>query len=151
MTSCCGSARPAEDLYERVARCDGRTARARMMGAAGAVHLAGSNTGNPQARTFRTPDRSITVPDARGRADERLSCSNDGCSDKAKHVDASLAQRPAKPEHSAYDVEHAFFETAPAGVGRVVAEDRYLLALRLDRDPFDAQHVVHAKHIDPVA
>lgn len=143
--------RPAEDLHQRIARCDGRTAWAWMMGAAAAVHFARSNTGNPQARAFRTPDRSITVPHTRRRASEGLSCSDNGCSDKAKHVDASLAQRTTKPEHTAHDIEHTFLKAAPAGVGGVVAENRYLLALRLDCDPFDAQHVVHPKHIDPVA
>ena len=122
-----------------------------MMGAAGAVHFAGSNAGNAQARTFRTPDWPITIPHTGGRAGEGLPCGNHGCGHQAKHVDTSSAQCPPEPEDAADDIEHALLKAAPTGVRRVVAENRNPLALRLDRDPLDAQHVVHAQHIDPVA
>lgn len=117
------TARTTQDLHERIACLDPGAAGTWMMGAAGAVHLARSNASNAQARAFRTPDWSITVPHAGRGTGEGLPRGNHGRGQKAKHFDASSAQRPAEPEHPADDIEHALFETPPARVGGVVAED----------------------------
>lgn len=91
MTSRCCPAHTAQYLHERIACLDTGTARTRMMGAAGAVYLAGGDTSNAEARAFRTPDWPITVPHTDRGTCERLPRGNHPCGHQAKYVDASSA------------------------------------------------------------
>lgn len=55
--------RLANQSNERIARFLGRRRRTRLVGTAGAIDLAGGNSGKPDARTFSTPDGTIAIPD----------------------------------------------------------------------------------------
>ena len=63
----------------------------------------------------------------------------------------SLAQRAAEPQHSANDIDGAFFEASPTRIGRIVTQHRDPFALRFDRHALDVEHIIHAQDVDSVA
>ena len=58
---------------QNVARVLCRRLRARLVRSAGSVHLTRCNAREADARTLRTPDRAVAVPNVRRRAAEGLS------------------------------------------------------------------------------
>jgi hypothetical protein len=146
-----GAARPAQQTNQRVAGFYRRGRGAGLVGAACGIHFARRDSRDAEMRSLGAPDGSIAVPDMGGRASEGLPGSDDrgGKNDSIGMV--SLAQRSAEPEDAADDIDGAFFETAPAGIGGIVAQHRDPLALRLDRHTFDVEHIIHAHHINSVA
>lgn len=117
------SARTAEYLHERIARLDGGTLRARLIGAASAVNFAGGNTGDPQTRAFLAPDWPIAIPDMGRCTGKGLPGGNHGSGEKCKHFNAALAQCAAKPKHAANNIERSPFKAGPTWEGGIVAED----------------------------
>jgi hypothetical protein len=71
------SARAAHQLHEGIACINRRGIGAGLIGAAGAVHFPGSDTGDPKVRAFRTLDRAIAIPDMGWRARKGLAGSDD--------------------------------------------------------------------------
>lgn len=116
-------------MYKGVARLNCRGIWAGLIGAAGAVHFPGRDAGDPQVRAFRTPDRTVTIPDMSRCAGKGLSGSDDRSGKEGKHQRTTL-ERPSEPENPSDDIERAFLEAAPAWIGRVVTQNRRPLALR---------------------
>lgn len=116
------SARAAHQLYQRIARLNRRGSGAGLIGPAGAVHFPGGNASDANAGPFRTPDRAIAIPDMSWCAGEGLTGSDDRGGKEGKHQMTSL-ECPSEPENPPDDVEGSLFEAAPAGVGRVVAQN----------------------------
>lgn len=144
------SARAAHQLYQRIARLNCRGSGAGLIVPAGAVHFPRSDAGDPQVRTFRAPDRTVTIPDVGRCAGECLSGGDDGGGKQGEYHMATL-ERPSEPENPPDDIERPLLESAPARIGRVVAQNRSALALRFEGNPLDAQHVVHSQDIDSVS
>ena len=116
------SARAAHQLYQRIARLNRRGSGAGLIGPAGAVHFPRSDAGDPKVRTFRAPDRTVTIPDVGWCASESLTGCHDGGSKQGEYHMAPL-ECSSKPENPPDDIERPLLETAPARIGRVVAQN----------------------------
>lgn len=112
----------AHQLDERIARLNRRGIGAGLIGPAGAVHFPRSDAGNPKVRTFRAPDRTVTIPDVRRCAGECLSGGDDRGGKQGEYHMATL-ERPSEPENPPDDVERPLLKTAPARIGWVVTQD----------------------------
>src|SRR5690554_2544284 len=64
--------RTPDETDQRIAGFFGCGARTRVSRPAAAIHLARSNAGQADARSFGAPDRPVAVPDPGRRASERL-------------------------------------------------------------------------------
>ena len=64
--------RTAEQAHEAIAGVDRADVRARLIGFAGAVHLARGDAGNADLRAFSTPNWSVAIPNGRRSACECL-------------------------------------------------------------------------------
>lgn len=116
------SARAAHQLYQRIARLNRRGSGAGLIGPAGAVHFPRSDAGDPKVRTFRAPDRTVTIPDVGRGASESLTGCHDGGSKQGEYHMAPL-ECSSEPENPPDDIERPLLETAPARIGRVVAQN----------------------------
>lgn len=67
---------PTEQPHEPIARLCPAHVRAGMISAAAAVHLSSGHAGDPDPRSFGTPDRPVAVPHGCWRASEGLSGSD---------------------------------------------------------------------------
>ena len=78
MTLLTGAVSYPDQIDKPIPRFECTSLGAGLVGAASAIDLTSSNAGKADARPFRTPDRAITVPDARRRTLESLARRNDG-------------------------------------------------------------------------
>lgn len=74
----------ADKRYQMVARRPCVRLRARMARAAAAIGFAGSDAGQPYARTFGAPDRTVAIPYGDGRADKALAGRDSGQKEQEK-------------------------------------------------------------------
>src|SRR5690606_6606266 len=97
----------ADKPSQRVPRLLGRCGRTRLVGAAGAVHLARRDPGEPDARPFGAPDRTIAIPDAGRRALEGLTSrhyGNGSEKQEAHHLPYDSLPMPSPPPPPRADV-----------------------------------------------
>ena len=98
------AAGPAQKGDEMVACGATAGARTGMSWPAGLVHLAGGDAFQPNARPFRTPDRTVPVPHRDGRAGEGRAGGDDaGQEQKREHCRCSYARLHDRPPRSSVD------------------------------------------------
>ena len=89
----------AQQPHQAVAGINSADGRARLIGPAGLVHLAGCYAGNTKFWSLRTPNRPVPIPNRNGRAVKRCAGCNDlgGKEERHSHPTPSPSRSKCEP------------------------------------------------------